>query len=176
MRRKDFLAGGLRPPGLLGVAPIDPFQKAGRLGSRQRNDALFGGRPDETASVQTLGVQGKPDPIMPKALNQGPAAAPENEDVAFKGLPLEVLLNKQGEPWHPLAHIGVAGGDPDTRRPWRGDHRRAPRAALTSAGDAFWPMVTVAPPENTTTIPPPLTLIGAAASPRITAGTNPAFG
>ncbi len=82
---RGFLARSLGPPGLLRVAPIDPFEKAGRLGSRQRNDALVSGRPNETAAIQALCIKRKPDAVVPEALDQRAAAPSENEDVALKG-------------------------------------------------------------------------------------------
>jgi hypothetical protein len=66
----SFLPRRLGPPGVLRVAPIDPFKKAGRLGSRQRNDPIVGGRPNETAAIQALCIKREPDAVIPEALDQ----------------------------------------------------------------------------------------------------------
>src|ERR1019366_939229 len=148
----SFLAGRLRPPGLLRVAPIDALKEAGGLRCGQRNDPFRRRRPDEAPPVQPLGVERQPKSVMPKTLDQRTGPAAENEDISGERITLEMLLHQQREAWHALAHIRVARGDPNPNPTRDRDHRSARSAALTIDTVAAAPIVTRAPLASSTTI------------------------
>ncbi len=128
------LSGALRPPGILGVPPVDTLQQAGQLRGGQRHCSLARRGPYEPALLEPLGVERHADPIVPDDLDQRACAAAEYEQIAAMRITLEPMLHQQREALHPLAHIRVAERDPHPRARW--DHHNPFSAAVTSAGDA----------------------------------------
>ena len=99
-------------------------------------------RPDESASLQTLGKQTKTIAIPPQELDDVASAPAKHEDVSGERLLLKNGLHLRTQTIEATAHIGHAGGDPDLRscaearslaqtlknRPHqRPDRRRSPR-------------------------------------------------
>jgi hypothetical protein len=87
---------------------------------------------------------------MPKALDQRAAAPSEKEGVARERISLEMLLHQKRQTGHTLAHVRVAGGDPDLHPAWDGYHRSAFNVAATRAAGAVALIITVAPNANLT--------------------------
>ena len=80
---------------LLRVAPVNSFQQMAHLGRRQSYRATHGGRPDEAAPFQPLGIERQSDSVMPEALGQCAAASPEHEHVASEEIATEPFLHEQ---------------------------------------------------------------------------------
>src|SRR3989344_1750812 len=168
------LSGARRTPAVLGVTPVDALEHVAQLGARQGQSAALSRRPDEPASIQPLGIERQPKPVMPEDLHQAAAAATEHEQITPMRIALEVLLHLQRQPRHPLAHVGVAGGDPNPHARRQRDHRSARSAAATTEAGALAATRTRTPPGRSITravlgpprsaSPPPSTT---------TPGTNP---
>src|SRR5690349_11441817 len=73
---------------------------------------------DEPATFQTLGVQRHAQTIMPKNLQQVAALAAEHVEIAGMRIPMQCLLNLQGEAVHATPHVRRTRRQPDphTRR------------------------------------------------------------
>jgi hypothetical protein len=111
---------------------------------------------------------------MPKALDQRPGLAAENEDVADERIPLKMLLHEQRETGHAFVHIRVIRGDPDPNPARNRNRRSASIAALTIDTVALAPIDTRAPIANSTMIARSHPGLGSKSpgSSTITAGTN----
>src|SRR5262249_40144222 len=62
--------------------------------------------------------------VMPQHLDQAAAPAPEHEQMPAMRVALELLLHQQRQAIKPLAHIGVAGRQPNPRARRERNHRR----------------------------------------------------
>src|SRR5262245_43733736 len=127
-------AGGLRSPRPLRHPPIDPFQKIGQLRWRDRHRPIGGRWPDEAASFQSLRKQTHALAVVPQNLDQPAAAAAEDKQMATMWIALELLLHHEREPVKALAHIRVAGGQPNPNIGLQRDHHRelATKAAIVA--------------------------------------------
>jgi hypothetical protein len=66
--------------------------------------------PDEPTPVQTLGEQAQAIAVPEYDLDQIGLAAPEGEQVTRERVGPQHPLDQHGQPIHPLAHVGHAGG------------------------------------------------------------------
>jgi hypothetical protein len=121
---------------------------------------------------QPLREQARALAIMPEDLQEITPAAAENEDVPTERIPLQNLLDLQGEAVHPTPHVGMAGGEPDPGGRGQRDHRTgSPRglprgvgrrrdvitaatAAVTAAGSTVPLIRTRTPPDSAISIEP----------------------
>ena len=78
---------------MLGISPVDPFEQIAELAHRQRHGPALGRRPDETPSLQPLGVERQADAVVPDDLHQATATPPEDVEISAMRIALEVLLN-----------------------------------------------------------------------------------
>ena len=105
--RKDIavenLSRHLRLVSTSGMAPLDPFQHVAKLRRRDRHRIADSRRPYELAVLQPLGVERHAVAIMPENLQQIAALAPEHEQIAGVGIPLQHLLRLQRRSVHILA-------------------------------------------------------------------------
>src|SRR5579863_4907838 len=88
---------------------------------------------------------------MPKHLDQAAAPAPKDEEVAAVRIMPQCLLHHQGQAIKSLAHVGVAGCQPNSRTARDRDHRR--RLPFASAfisaatvGASTAPVIRIRPP------------------------------
>src|SRR5882762_1357184 len=58
----QLLACYLWPPGVLGMAPVDPFEQVAKLPRRDHHHAIVRRRPDEASLLQPLGVERSAQP------------------------------------------------------------------------------------------------------------------
>jgi hypothetical protein len=72
-------AGQLWPPGSLRHSPVDPLEQHRQLGPAQHRHPFLSPRPDESATLQTLGKQTQPVAIPPQQLDQI-AAGPRKQN------------------------------------------------------------------------------------------------
>jgi hypothetical protein len=107
------LSRALRPPRMLRVSPVDAFEQVTQLRGRDDNRIILGGRPDEAALFQALGVERGAQPVVPKNLNELTALASEDIKIARMRIASQRLLDAQSQRVHAAAHIGVTGRDPD---------------------------------------------------------------
>jgi hypothetical protein len=63
-------AGGARAPRPLRVPPVNPFEHVAELRRPDRNHPISRRRPDEAATLEALGIEGKPEPVVPKDFDQ----------------------------------------------------------------------------------------------------------
>src|SRR6185312_16014840 len=151
---------GLWSPRLLRHPPVDAFEQVAQLGRRDRHNAFGRGRPNEAATLQALGEQAHPLAVMPEHFDQPAAAAAEYEQMPTVRVTLERLLHQQSQAIKALAHIGMAGCQPNPRTAWRQDHRRRlllARAFISAdtVDTATVPEIRIRPPvANSTSITP----------------------
>ena len=93
-------SGRRRPPGVLGIPPIDPVQHISELRRRDRYHAGRGRWPNKPATLQPLGVKRHANAVMPENLYQRTIAPPENVQIAGVRVALQRLLNLQGQAPH----------------------------------------------------------------------------
>src|SRR3954452_23006627 len=98
-------SGSFRPPGFLGVSPVDAFQEIAHLPGRDRHRPVHGARPDEAAPLQPFHEQTAALAVMPDHLHQVTSAASEDKQVAAVWVLADALLNLQGQAGPPLAHV-----------------------------------------------------------------------
>lgn len=87
------------------------------------NRAFAGLRPDEAATLQSLGEEAEAIPIPPKQFDQIATSTAKDEDVAGKGIRGEFLLNDTGQAIKTTAHVSHASGEPDPGVTRQTDHR-----------------------------------------------------
>src|SRR5205823_115708 len=90
----------LRPPRVLGMAPVDPFEQVAKLPRRDHHHAIVRRRPDEASLLQPLGVERGAQPIVPENLDQIAALAPEQVKTAPVRIALQRLLDAQRQRVH----------------------------------------------------------------------------
>ena len=95
--------------------PVDAFEQVAELGRRDRHDAISRRRPQEPASFQSLCEQTHALPVVPEHLDQAAAPAPKDEQVPAMRITPQRLLNQERQAIKSLAHVGVAGGKPNSR-------------------------------------------------------------
>ena len=129
-------SGRRRPPGVLGIPPIDPVQHISELRRRDRYHAGRGRWPNKPATLQPLGVKRHANAVMPENLYQRTIAPPENVQIAGVRVALQRLLNLQGQAPHSAPHVGMAGRNPYPNPGRKRDHRAA--SALMTADTKSW--------------------------------------
>jgi len=72
---------------------LNPLEQIAHLTHGQKNYAVHRLRPDESTSVETLGIQRQTDPIMPNRLDERTTASAEEEDVAGERIPAKTFLD-----------------------------------------------------------------------------------
>ena len=94
---------------------------------------------------------------MPEHLDQIAAPATEDKEMARVWITPEGLLHEQRQTVEALAHIGVAGGQPDPDAGRNRDHRRPARRPSTVAmvARSTGPVIRTRPPANSTSTTPP---------------------
>jgi len=112
-----------------GPAPVDAFEQHRQLRRRQRHAARCGLRPDEATTLQSLGQQHQPLAVEPQHLEDVPAAAAEDEDVAAEWVLSERGLHDGSQAVEAFPHVGVAGDDPHASVRRQPDHRRGASAS-----------------------------------------------
>src|SRR3954451_15328789 len=125
-------------PSILWHPPIDAFEQVAKLCRRDCHHAISRRRPQEAAPFQPLREQAQALPVVPEHLDQSAAAATEYKQMPAMGITPQRLLNHERQAIEALAHVGVAGRQPDPRPIRHRDHRRR----LTFAS-AFISAVTV---------------------------------
>jgi hypothetical protein len=100
---------------------------------RHGHCAIDGLRPNETATIQTFGIQRQAEAIMPQGLNQRTPAPAENVNVASERIPSQALRHLQGQTPHAATHVGIARCDPN---PHAGRDRDHPRNAVSTRRNA----------------------------------------
>src|SRR5437016_1290760 len=88
-------AGCLWTPGLLWHSPVDAFQQITKLRRRDGHRAISRRRPQEAATLQSLGEQAQTLSVMPQHLDQTTAPAAEHEQMPAVRIALERLLHHQ---------------------------------------------------------------------------------
>jgi hypothetical protein len=83
--------------------------------------------------LQALGQQQHALAVEPQQLDQIAPAATEDEDVAAEGLGIQGRLGHRGQAIEALAHVGVAGHQPNPGVGGRADHTRLARSAASTA-------------------------------------------
>src|ERR1700730_17831330 len=147
-------AGQLWPPGSLRHSPVDPLEQHGQLGPAQHRHPFLSPRPDESATLQTLGKQTQHVAIPPHQLNEITAAAAKAEHMAAERILPEHRLRLRRQTVETLAHVGDAG-----RQPYPGARRqsvhRSSSITCRSVSDLTSPRRrTRAPQPNTISIIP----------------------
>ena len=98
--------------------------------------------------------------IVPEHLDQSTAPAAKDEQMPAMRIEPQDLLHLQRQAVETLAHVGVAGRQPDPRARRKRDHRRrrgastAPIAAATAAGSTVPLILTLVPPRSAISIEP----------------------
>ena len=105
------------------TAPVDAFEKHGKLGGREMDRALGGLRPDEAATLQALGKEAQAVTIPPQQFDEIATPATEDEDVTTEGISAQPLLGDSCQTIEAPAHVGHPGGEPDARSRRQADHR-----------------------------------------------------
>src|ERR1700732_5580953 len=100
------------PPAMTRIAPVDAFEHVAELRRRDPHRAVSRLWPDETATLQPLGIERHAEAIMPENLDQLSALAAEHVEIAAVSIALEHFLHLQGQRVHAAAHVGAAGGHP----------------------------------------------------------------
>src|SRR5271170_251552 len=90
----------LGPPCQLRIPPVDSFEHVGHLRRRDRHDALLRRRPDELSPVEPLGVERKPEAVVPEDLRQVASAPAEDVEIAAVRVTLQLLLNLKRQALH----------------------------------------------------------------------------
>ena len=114
----------LRRPGPLRPAPIDAFEQHRKLRTRQTHGSFRSLRPDESASLQTLGKQAQAVAIEPEKLDHVASAPAKDKDMAGERLLLQHRLHLRTQAIETTPHIRHAGGNPDLRSRAKLDHLR----------------------------------------------------
>jgi hypothetical protein len=131
------LDGHFRRPGSLDFSPVDAFQKHRQLCATELHGATVGLRPDESATLQSLGKKAETIAIPPQQLYDVASPSAERENMAREWLLLERVLHLRAQPIEAATEIRHAGRNPDLRPGWRLDHlRRLSRINRTSEGSA----------------------------------------
>src|ERR1700733_5058804 len=125
-------AGGLRAPGTNRVPPVDPVEHVGQLRGTDRNGSVRRRRPDEAATLQSLGVKRHADAVMPNDLDQVASGTSENVKIAGMRIAAEHLLHLQRQPVHAFPHVGSADRQPNPHPAGNRDHRRARTSSTRS--------------------------------------------
>src|ERR1700693_2430709 len=130
----------LRPPGSLGIPPVDPLQHIAELRSGDRNDAIHRRWPVTPAALQPLGIERHSQAVMPKNLQQVTASAAEHVKIAGVRVTPQRLLNLQRKAVHPTPHVRHAAGQPYPHTRGRDDHRRSTDITRRNAASPMsWP-------------------------------------
>src|SRR5215470_6776434 len=148
------LPGYLWPPSTNRVAPVDPVEHIGQLGCADRDNPVGRCRPHKAAALQPLGIKRHANAVMPKNFDQVTAFPAKNVKIAGMRITLQLLLNLERQPIHPLAHIGAADRQPHPHPTRNWDHRRANASttAAAKAGDTEAGIRTRALPANSISI------------------------
>src|SRR5665647_2725658 len=93
--------------------------------------------------MYVVGIQRQSNSIVPYGFNERTAASAEHEDVAGERITAETFLHEQRQTLHALAHIGVAGGDPDSHACSDRDHRRSRTCSTRDSAAASTPASTI---------------------------------
>ena len=80
-------------PGSLGPSPVNAFEQHRKLRTRQTNSSALDLRPDEPATLQSLGKQAQSVTIEPQKFNDVATAPPENKDMSGERLLLKHRLH-----------------------------------------------------------------------------------
>src|SRR5690606_33220273 len=128
------------------IAPVDPFEQIAHLAARQMDDAANRGGPDEAAPLQALCIERQTHTVVPERLDQRPVASSKHEYVPGKRVPPQPFLDQARQSAHPLAHIGMAAGQPYADIGANRDHRSARSTVRTNRAGAVAAMLTVVPP------------------------------
>ena len=96
MRRNPLkiclLSRQFRSGRVLRITPVDGLEHVAKLCRRDRDYPVDHRWPDETAALQTLGIERHADPVMPEDLQQITLAATENVQVAGMGITSKTML------------------------------------------------------------------------------------
>jgi hypothetical protein len=108
---------------------------------------------------------------MPEHLDQAAAPAPKDEQVPAMRITPQRLLNQQRQAIKSLAHVGVAGGKPNSRSARQRDHRRhlpftSTFISVVTVGASTVPVIRIRPPvANSISITPALSATAAHRAP-----------
>jgi len=94
------------------------------LDTAQRNGPALRLRPNEAATLQSLGKQAKPIAIEPQKFYLVAAASTKNKDVSREWLLVEHRLHLRAQPVEAAAHIRHASSKPGPRARAEFDHLR----------------------------------------------------
>ena len=72
----------LRPPRMLWMAPVDPFEQITELPGRDHHHAIVRRWPDKASLLQALGVERGTQSVVPEDLDQLAALAAEDVKIA----------------------------------------------------------------------------------------------
>ena len=181
------VASCLWTPRVLRQPPTDTFQQISQLrrGDRHRSFhtvARSGRRPNETPALQPLRKQTRALAVMPQYLDQGATPTTEDEQMAIVRIALERLLHQQRQAIEALAHVRMAGRQPNLHATRHRDHRRCSAfartviTALTSDASAGPVLLTREPFANSTSIVPGAGISVGAGSAAILTAANSAVG
>src|SRR5258705_5788597 len=162
-------ARALRPPGLLWMPPVDPFEHIGHLSRRDRHRARRCSGPDELTTLQTFGIERHAKTVVPENLDQLAVLAAEHVEVAAMRVALQRFLHQQRQRVHAATHVGVAGRQPNAHPRGKRDHCRcphqsAPIAAVSVAGSTAPAIRIRAPLDTSISIVPEATRLAGPAS------------
>src|ERR1700731_2329765 len=81
------------PPAMNRIAPVDAFEHGAELRRRDHHRAVRRLWPDETATLQPLGIERHAEAIMPENLDQLSALAAEHVKIAAVRITMQRFLN-----------------------------------------------------------------------------------
>src|SRR5260364_132425 len=123
-----------RAPRPLRMPPVDAFTQIAELGRRYRHRSVHSLWPDEAAALQPLREQAHALAVVPQHLDQAAAAAAEHKQMAAMRIALQGLLDQQRQTVEALAHVGMAGRQPNLGAGGdRDGHREPARSAAIIA-------------------------------------------
>ena len=107
------------------------------LRTRQQDGSFRSLRPDESASLQTLGKQTKAVAIKPEKLDHVAPSSAKDKDMAGERLLLQHRLHLRTQAVETTPQVRHPGSDPDPRSRAKIDHlRRLSRTERNNAGSA----------------------------------------
>ena len=98
------------------MTPVDALQEVAELGGRDRDGAVGGRRPQESAPFEALGVKRQAEPVVPKDFDEIAATAAEDIQIAGVGIAAESLLDLEQCPG--ACRYGLLPARPARRRGW----------------------------------------------------------
>src|SRR3990167_81565 len=122
MRCQPDSGSTFRSPSALGHAPVDALQQHRQLRRAQADFAAIGLGPKEAAPLKTLAQQAKGLAVPPQQLDDVAASATKDKHMATEWVLQQDFLRHSGQAVEALAHIGVAGCQPDAGASWQSDH------------------------------------------------------